>query len=169
MPPVTTATGESDPDPDGQTLNGIRIQPGSLARNEPGRARRPKIQLPSRVTLTRIHSTVAAVGGVGRGLAIARAYSLVREVGVGDKCRMKLLDSPLHMRTLAKLSAEYHRLMLVTFYVSYILGVSEHGPISPHASYVLQILTPPERRRSSSSRFFELWHSSQRHMSARPA
>ncbi|KAG6135947.1 hypothetical protein E4U12_001504 [Claviceps purpurea] len=159
-PNATTATGE--PDPDGQTLNGIRIQ---RLKNKFGTQALPTAELvlentrgwligeqgqgvqeiSSILTLTRIHSTVAAVGGVGRGLAIARAYSLVREVGAGNKTRMKLLDSPLHMRTLAKLSAEYHRLMLVTFYVSYILGVSEHGSVSPNASHTLEILTPPEK------------------------
>ncbi|KAG5919448.1 hypothetical protein E4U42_006517 [Claviceps africana] len=55
---------------------------------------------------------------------------------------MRLVDSPLHMRTLAKLSAEYHRLMLVTFYVSYVLGASEHGSSSSHASHALEALTP---------------------------
>ncbi|KAG6122987.1 hypothetical protein E4U14_002359 [Claviceps sp. LM454 group G7] len=108
-----------------------------------GQERQGVEEISSILTLTRIHSTVAAVGSVGRGLAIARAYSLVREVGAGNQTSMKLLDSPLHMRILAKLSAEYHLLMLVTFYASSILGVSEHGPISPHASHVLEILTPP--------------------------
>ncbi|KAG5925280.1 hypothetical protein E4U61_000058 [Claviceps capensis] len=157
---ASTATGE--PDPDGQTLNGIRIQ---RLKNKFGTQSLPTAELvlenthgwligqegrgvqeiSSILTLTRIHSTVAAVGGVGRCLAIARAYSLVREVGAGNKTRMKLLDSPLHMRTLAKISAEYHRLMLVTFYASCILGVSEHGPTSSYASHTLEILTPPEK------------------------
>ncbi|KAG5992102.1 hypothetical protein E4U52_003077 [Claviceps spartinae] len=154
---ATTATGE--PDPDGHILNGIRIQ---RLKNKFGTQALPTVKLvlentrgwligqerqgveeiSSILTLTRIHSTVAAVGSVRRGLAIARAYSLVREVGAGNQTSMKLLDSPLHMRILAKLSAEYHLLMLVTFYASSILGVSEHGPISPHASHVLEILTP---------------------------
>ncbi|KAG6106250.1 hypothetical protein E4U31_000907 [Claviceps sp. LM219 group G6] len=110
-----------------------------------GQERQGVEEISSILTLTRIHSTVAAVGSVGRGLAIARAYSLVREVGAGNQTSMKLLDSPLHMRILAKLSAEYHLLMLVTFYASSILGVSEHGPISPHASHRSSHLRSPEK------------------------
>ncbi|KAG6023570.1 hypothetical protein E4U41_001978 [Claviceps citrina] len=162
-PHATTLAGE--PDDSGRTLNGVRIQ---RLKNKFGTQSLPTAELvlenmrgwligqegrgvheiSTILTLTRIHSAVAAVGGVGRGLAIARAYSLVREVGAGNKARMRLVDSPLHMRTLAKLSSEYHRLMLVTFYTSYILGVSEHSPRSPHdspASHALQVLTPQRR------------------------
>ncbi|KAG6005832.1 hypothetical protein E4U21_007604 [Claviceps maximensis] len=156
---ATTLTGE--PDDNGQTLNGVRIQ---RLKNKFGTQSLPTAELvlenmrgwligqegrgiheiSTILTLTRIHSAVAAVGGVGRGLAIARAYSLVREVGAGNKARMRLVDSPLHMRTLAKLSANYHRLMLLTFYTSYVLGVSEHGLSPSHASSspALQALTP---------------------------
>ncbi|KAG6005926.1 hypothetical protein E4U43_000527 [Claviceps pusilla] len=154
---ATTLAGE--PDDNGQTLNGVRIQ---RLKNKFGTQSLPTAELvlenmrgwligdegrgiheiSTILTLTRIHSAVAAVGGVGRGLAIARAYSLVRQVGAGNRARMRLVDSPLHMRTLAKLSADYHRLMLVTFYTSYILGVSEHA--SSHASShdALRVLTP---------------------------
>ncbi|KAG5951688.1 hypothetical protein E4U53_002501 [Claviceps sorghi] len=154
---ATTLAGA--PDDNGQVLNGVRIQ---RLKNKFGTQSLPTAELilenmrgwligqegrgiheiSTILTLTRIHSAVAAVGGVGRGLAIARAYSLVRQVGAGNKARMRLVDSPLHMRTLAKLSADYHRLMLVTFYTSYILGASEHGPSSSHASHALRALTP---------------------------
>ncbi|KAG5979583.1 hypothetical protein E4U55_005009 [Claviceps digitariae] len=158
---ATTLAGE--PDEYGQTLNGVRIQ---RLKNKFGTQSLPTAELvlenmrgwligdegrgiheiSTILTLTRIHSAVAAVGGVGRGLAIARAYSLVRQVGAGNKARMRLVDSSLHMRTLAKLSADYHRLMLVTFYTSYILGLSEHGPSSSHpSSHALQALTPPTK------------------------
>lgn len=155
-PDATTLTGQ--PKPNGKKLNGVRIQ---RLKNKFGTQSLPTAELvledmrgwligqESRgiheistiLTLTRVHSAVAAVGYVGRGLGIARAYSRVREVGAGNRSRMRLVDSPLHMRTLAKMSAEYHRLMLVTFYTSYILGLSEH-PDTKALPPALQALTP---------------------------
>ncbi|KAG8418109.1 hypothetical protein J3458_005548 [Metarhizium acridum] len=57
---------------------------------------------------------------------------------------MRLVDSPLHMRTLAKISAEYRRLMLVTFYTSYVLGVSEHS-LDARPPPALEALTPQKK------------------------
>ena len=95
------------------------------------------------LTLTRVHSAVAAVAAVGRSLGIARAYARVREVGAGKRARMRLIDSPLHMRTLSKISAEYRSLMLLTFFSSYILGVSENSEQAPQGvSPALSALTP---------------------------
>jgi alkylation response protein AidB-like acyl-CoA dehydrogenase len=156
---ATTLTGE--PKEDGRTLNGVRIQ---RLKNKFGTQSLPTAELvlenmrgwkigqegrgiheiSAILTLTRVHSAVAAVGGVGRGLGIARAYALVREVGAGNRRRMRLVDSPLHMRTLAKLSAEYHGLMLVTYYTAYVLGVSEH-PLDSAPSSALQALTPAKK------------------------
>lgn len=158
-PQATTLTGE--PKDDGRTLNGVRIQ---RLKNKFGTQSLPTAELvledmrgwkigqegrgiheiSTILTLTRVHSAVAAVGGVGRGLGIARAYALVREVGAGNRKRMRLVDSPLHMRTLAKMSAEYHGLMLVTFYTSYILGVSEHS-LDAKPSSALDVLTPQKK------------------------
>ncbi|TQN67092.1 Acyl-CoA dehydrogenase family member 11 [Colletotrichum shisoi] len=56
------------------------------------------------LTLARVHSAVAAVGYVGRGLAIARAYAKVRQVHAGRGRRMPLSESPLHMQTLADMT-----------------------------------------------------------------
>ncbi|KAK2593987.1 hypothetical protein QQS21_008297 [Conoideocrella luteorostrata] len=158
-PDARTLTGE--PTENGRSLNGVRIQ---RLKNKFGTQSLPTAELvlenmrgwmigqegrgiheiSTVLTLTRVHSAVAAVGGVGRGLAIARAYALVREVGAGNRARMRLIDSPLHMRTLANLSAEYRRLMLLTFFTSYILGVSEH-PGNTRKSPVLEVLTPQKR------------------------
>lgn len=92
------------------------------------------------LTLTRMHSAVAALGYVGRGLGVARAYARVREVG-GRGARVKLVESALHMRTLARMTAEYRGLMLLTFFTSYILGLSEY-PAPPNLSGALAALTP---------------------------
>ncbi|KAE9579843.1 Acyl-CoA dehydrogenase family member 11 [Colletotrichum fructicola] len=109
------------------------------------------------LTLTRIHSAVGAVSYVGRGLAIARAYAKVRQVGAGRGKRMLLAESPLHMQTLADMTAEYHGLMLLTFLTSYLLGLDEHPqtnksglppalasitPDQKHIAPLLRVLTP---------------------------
>lgn len=109
------------------------------------------------LTLTRIHSSVAAVGYVGRALGIARAYAKVRQVGAGRGQRVLLTQSPLHMQTLADMTGKYHGLMLLTFFTSYILGLDEHPqagksglspplaaitPEQEHIAPLLRVLTP---------------------------
>nr|CAD11366.1 conserved hypothetical protein [Neurospora crassa] len=79
------------------------------------------------LNITRAHTTVSSMGYLGRGIGVAKAYALVREAaGVGKGRRLPLYKHPLHMRTLADLTAEYHGLMLLTFYTLYILGLDEH-------------------------------------------
>lgn len=109
------------------------------------------------LTLTRVHSSVAAVGYVGRALGIARAYARVRQVGAGRGQRVLLTQSPLHMQTLADMTGKYHGLMLLTFFTSYILGLDEHPqvgrsglppplaaitPEQQHIAPLLRVLTP---------------------------
>lgn len=101
------------------------------------------------LTITRIHSAVAALGYIGRGLAVARAYARVREVGAGKGRRMRLTRSALHMRTLATMTAEYHAMMLLAFLTTYVQGLDETAsngrrPLTtPPASSALASLTPP--------------------------
>ncbi|KAM0198352.1 hypothetical protein ACHAPA_012340 [Fusarium lateritium] len=157
-PAATSSTGL--PKSNGEKLNGVRIQ---RLKNKSGTQSLPTAELvledmrawlvgqESRgiqeiatiLTLTRVHSSVAAVGYLGRGLAIARAYAEVREVGGGRGTRMKLTESSLHMRTLSKISCEYRGLMLLTIFTSYVLGIHEHNPTT-HSSLspALQALTP---------------------------
>ncbi|KAK3956952.1 acyl-CoA dehydrogenase/oxidase, partial [Pseudoneurospora amorphoporcata] len=78
------------------------------------------------LNITRVHTTVSSMGYLGRGIGVAKAYALVREAGVGKGRRLPLYKHPLHMRTLANLTSEYHGLMLLTFYTLYILGLDEH-------------------------------------------
>ncbi|KAM5352397.1 hypothetical protein ACJ41O_005120 [Fusarium nematophilum] len=157
-PHATTATGL--PKDDGEALNGVRIQ---RLKNKSGTQPLPTAELvledmrgwlvgqESRgiqeittvLTLTRIYSAVAAVSYVGRGLGIARAYTRVREIGAGKGARMKLTESSLHMRTLAKMTCEYRGLMLLAMLSSYVLGFSERGPSDPDVvSPALRALTP---------------------------
>lgn len=110
------------------------------------------------LTLTRIHSSVAAVGYAGRALGVARAYARVRQVGAGRGRRVLLTQSPLHMQTLADMTGRYHGLMLLTFFTSHILGLDENPgagrssglppslaaitPDQQHIAPLLRVLTP---------------------------
>lgn len=160
-PLATTSTGV--PRPAGSRLNGVRIQ---RLKNKHGTQSLPTAELvledmrgwligqegkgiqeiATILTLTRVHSAVAAVAAVGRSLGIVRSYARVREVGAGKGTRMRLIDSPLHMRTLAKMTSEYRGLMLLTFYSSYILGVSEYPGWDMSAlPPALKALTPTQK------------------------
>ncbi|RFU80070.1 very-long-chain acyl- dehydrogenase [Trichoderma arundinaceum] len=152
-----------NPDPHGKCLNGVRIQ---RLKNKLGTRSVPTAELvledmrgwiigeenrgiqeiSALLHVTRIHTTSQSVGYAGRGLAIARAYARAREVGAGRGARMRLTDSSLHMKTLARMTAEYRRLMLLHMFAVYVLGLSEHptengADITP----ALQALTPPPR------------------------
>ncbi|GJC79732.1 acyl-CoA dehydrogenase family member 11 [Colletotrichum liriopes] len=172
-PSATTMVGRSRGNA-GTELNGVRIQ---RLKNKSGTQSLPTAELELNgmrgwllgqegrgineistvLTLTRIHSAVAAVGYVGRGLAIARAYAKVRQVGAGRGERMLLSESPLHMQTLADMTGEYHGLMLLTFFTAYLLGLDEHPEtggsgashtpaaitLDPkHVAPLLRVLTP---------------------------
>lgn len=74
------------------------------------------------LNITRVHNAVSAVGYLGRGLAISRAFSRVRRArGV------LLMDTPMHVHTLAELHVEYRAMMHLAYYTAALLGVSEAG------------------------------------------
>ncbi|KAK4064126.1 uncharacterized protein Triagg1_9105 [Trichoderma aggressivum f. europaeum] len=159
-----TALSESgNPDPNGQCLNGVRIQ---RLKNKLGTQSLPTAELVLEdmrgwiigeenrgiqeisvlLHLTRIHSTSQAVGYLGRGLAVARAFARVREVGAGRGARMRLTDSSLHMKTLARMTAEYRRIMLLHMFTVHILGLSEHPTeMGADITPALKALTPPSK------------------------
>ncbi|KAK3392060.1 acyl-CoA dehydrogenase/oxidase [Sordaria brevicollis] len=97
------------------------------------------------LNITRVHTTVSSMGYLGRGIGVAKAYALVREAGVGKGRRLPLYRHPLHMRTLANLTSEYHGLMLLTFYTLYILGLDEHPSPSAATQKPNHPLTPPSK------------------------
>jgi alkylation response protein AidB-like acyl-CoA dehydrogenase len=72
------------------------------------------------LNIARIHNAVSAVGFWGRGLGISRAFARCRKVG-----QKPLHGKASHVRTLAKMHAEYRANMLFTFFVSALLGVAE--------------------------------------------
>ncbi|EGX90750.1 acyl-CoA dehydrogenase [Cordyceps militaris CM01] len=157
-PHATTMAGH--PNPNGERLNGVRI---SRLKHKFGTQSLPTAELvlegmrgwligdegkgiheiSNVLTITRVYSAVSAVAYVGRALAIARAYARVREVGAGNRARMRLIHSRLHMRTLARMTGEYRGLMMLSLYSAYVLGVSEYptheyGDVTP----ALKALTP---------------------------
>lgn len=161
-PSATTTTGRPK-GAAGTELNGVRIQ---RLKNKSGTQSLPTAELELQgmrgwllgqegrgineistvLTLTRIHSAVAAVGYVGRGLGVARAYAKVRQVGAGKGQRMLLTESPLHMQTLADITGEYHGLMLLTFFTTYLLGLDEQPHKErPEVSGALTAITPEEK------------------------
>jgi len=85
------------------------------------------------LNITRLYSAVSAIGYLGRGFGIAKSFARVREVGAGKGKRLILKDSPLHMNTLARVAGEYHSLMLFTFFSAWLMGISEHHPVSDSA------------------------------------
>lgn len=98
------------------------------------------------LTITRAHSCIAALGYLGRGLVVAKAYSLAREIGATKGKRIPLFKSPLHIRTLANMTTEYHAMMLLTFYSAYLLGLDEHPTFETRSDGTpLQSLTPPRQ------------------------
>jgi alkylation response protein AidB-like acyl-CoA dehydrogenase len=78
------------------------------------------------LNISRLWSALSAVGYLGRGLAIAKAFASVREVGAGRGKRVMLKDTALHMNTLAKITGDYHAMMLFTFFVASLVGMDEH-------------------------------------------
>ena len=94
------------------------------------------------LNITRVHSSVSSMGYLGRSIAVAKSYALVREIGVGKGQRIPLFKHPLHMRTLANMTVDYHGMMLLDFYTLYILGLDEH-PSSPPSPALIHIRPPP--------------------------
>ncbi|KAK8048763.1 acyl-CoA dehydrogenase family member 11 [Apiospora phragmitis] len=105
------------------------------------------------LTITRVRTNIGAMGFLGRGLAIVRAFTKVRVVGAGKGARIRLFDNALHMQTLSDMTIEYHGMMLLTFYSSYVMGLEEHADQSqsPPPAAVARItpqresVTPPLR------------------------
>ncbi|WPJ59833.1 hypothetical protein SMAC4_04369 [Sordaria macrospora] len=183
-PELVSVTGEKG----GEELNGITI---SRLKNKFGTVGLPTAELELKgmrgwmigkegegikeistiLNITRVHTTVSSMGYLGRGIGVAKAYALVREAGVGKGRRLPLYKHPLHMRTLAGLTSEYHGLMLLTFYTLYILGLDEHPSSSSSPSQIsspssasppspLHPLTPPPQLVSSLLRTLSSLHKS---------
>ena len=109
------------------------------------------------LNVTRVHNAVGAAAGFGRGLAIVRAYSKVRQVAGGHL----LKDIPLFRRTIAAQALECRSSTLLAFLTVLLLGMKEHPspfqlssiPTIPavHVSPLLRVLTPLTKAHTAKS------------------
>lgn len=97
------------------------------------------------LNITRVHSSVGALGYLGRGLVVAKAFALAREIGATKGRRVPLYRSPLHVRTLANMNTDYHAMMLLTYYSVFLVGLDEHPEASKTDSSTIPLgaFTPP--------------------------
>jgi acyl-CoA dehydrogenase len=91
----------------------------------------------SMLNITRTWNAVCAVGGMQRGLALARDYAR-RRIAFGAP----LSGKPLHLETLAELSASHDAAFCLAFHQTLLLGKAELGEATPSDEAVLGVLTP---------------------------
>ena len=72
------------------------------------------------LNITRVHTSISALGLWGRGLAISRAYAKVRKV----EGRL-LMDNETHLRTTVSNHVNYAGHMHLGFFTATLLGISE--------------------------------------------
>jgi alkylation response protein AidB-like acyl-CoA dehydrogenase len=89
------------------------------------------------LNITRIHNSLGATGGMGRGLAYARAYAEVREV-----FGRPLHQMPAHRATLTSIAVDYAAALALTIRCCELLGKLEHGKADDHEVALLRGLTP---------------------------
>jgi acyl-CoA dehydrogenase len=89
------------------------------------------------LNITRTWNAVCAVGGMQRGLALARDYAR-RRIAFGGP----LAEKPLHLETLADLSATYDAAFSLAFFQTLLLGKSETREASADEEAILRVLTP---------------------------
>ena len=89
------------------------------------------------LNITRIHNALGATGGMGRGLAYARAYARVREV-----FGRPLHQMPAHRATLAELAIDHAAALALTFRACELTGKAEQNEASEDELALLRGLTP---------------------------
>ncbi|WP_426285317.1 acyl-CoA dehydrogenase family protein [Luteibacter sp. E-22] len=94
-------------------------------------------QIAPMLNVTRTWNAVCAVASMARAIALARDYAL-RRSAFGHR----LIDHPLHARTLADMQAEYEAAFSLTFHVAELLGRAEHGEGEAQDAALLRLLTP---------------------------
>jgi alkylation response protein AidB-like acyl-CoA dehydrogenase len=97
------------------------------------------------LNITRVHNAVSAVGFLGRGLQIVRAYAKVRQVARGQT----LNQVPLFMRGLSKQTVNYTAYMHLTFFTTLLLSSPSPPatqdslrPSAKDATLILRLVTP---------------------------
>ncbi|SKB42202.1 acyl-CoA dehydrogenase family protein [Luteibacter sp. 22Crub2.1] len=94
-------------------------------------------QIAPMLNVTRTWNAVCAVASMARAISLARDYA-TRRYAFGAR----LIDHPLHARTLADMQAEYEAAFALTFHVAELLGHVEHGQAGPLDAPLLRLLTP---------------------------
>ncbi|MEC7524868.1 MAG: acyl-CoA dehydrogenase family protein [Myxococcota bacterium] len=89
------------------------------------------------LNITRTWNAISSVGGMRRGVALARDYAR-RRVAFGAP----LSEKPLHLDTLAGLQAEYEGALQLTFLAGGLIGKVEAGEASEDDASLLRLLTP---------------------------
>ena len=93
-------------------------------------------KISSLFNITRLHNSICSVAHIRRGLALALDYATKREA-----FGKKLIDHPLHMKTLRDLELDYKGCFHFTFKVIELLGKDECGKASENEKNLLRILT----------------------------
>lgn len=94
-------------------------------------------QVAPMLNVTRTWNAVCAVATMARAIALARDYATRR-----NAFGVRLIDQPLHARTLADMQATFEGAFSLAFYVAELLGRTERGAGAPHESSLLRLLTP---------------------------
>ncbi|MGN6482619.1 acyl-CoA dehydrogenase family protein, partial [Luteibacter sp.] len=94
-------------------------------------------QVAPMLNVTRTWNAVCAVASMARAIALARDYA-TRRSAFGAR----LIDQPLHARTLADMQATFEGAFSLAFYVAELLGRTERGLGAAHEPALLRLLTP---------------------------
>jgi alkylation response protein AidB-like acyl-CoA dehydrogenase len=94
-------------------------------------------QIAPMLNVTRTWNAVCAVASMARAISLARDYA-TRRTAFG----VRLIDQPLHARTLADMQAEFEATFALTFFVAELLGRIERGEGAAHEAALLRLLTP---------------------------
>lgn len=89
------------------------------------------------LNVTRTWNAVCAVASMARCLALAGDYAQRREA-----FGKRLIDQPLHARTLADMQAEFAGAFALSFFVTELLGRVESGAAEDHEAALLRLATP---------------------------
>ncbi|MBB3225507.1 alkylation response protein AidB-like acyl-CoA dehydrogenase [Luteibacter sp. Sphag1AF] len=94
-------------------------------------------QITPMLNVTRTWNAVCAIASMARAISLARDYAGRRSV-FGSR----LIDQPLHARTLADMQAEFEASFALTFFVVELLDRVEQGMAAAHEPALLRLLTP---------------------------
>jgi putative acyl-CoA dehydrogenase len=89
------------------------------------------------LNITRVYNSICALGHMRRGLDLAFDYAQRRQA-----FGARLIDLPLHRKTLNDLQNEFEKCFAFTFFVVELLGKEEAGSASEVQKKLLRALTP---------------------------